>query len=138
MQATWAEWEELSPCSQTCGGGFQTTRRQCVNGTIGIDDGCNINEYLKIQACGTVIILIEFYISRQDLSRFYFIFRNHVFSGLNGLAVHLIVDGEPNPDHVVKIEKNLNVGVVFVQMLVSGVTGDNLSNHVPKVFYFSI
>merc|ERR1712176_843504 len=25
----------------------------CVNGTIGIDDGCNINEYLKIQACGT-------------------------------------------------------------------------------------
>ena len=48
------------------------------------------------------------------------------------------MDGEPNPDHVVKIEKNLNVGVVFVQMLVSGVTGDNLSNHVPKVFYFFI
>lgn len=74
MQATWAEWEDLSPCSQTCGGGFQTTRRQCVNGTIGIDDGCNINEYLKIQACGTVIILIEFYIFRKDFSRFYFIF----------------------------------------------------------------
>ena len=54
MEATWAEWEELSPCSQTCGGGFQTTRRQCINGIIGIDDGCNINEYLKIQACGTV------------------------------------------------------------------------------------
>ena len=72
----------------------------------------------------------------MDLSRFDFIFRNHAFSGLNGRAVHQIVDGEPSPDHVVKIEKNLNVGVVFVQMLASGVTGDNLSNHVPKVFYF--
>ena len=72
----------------------------------------------------------------MDLSRFDFIFRNHVFSGLNGLAVHQIVDGESSPDHVVKIEKNLNAGVVFVQMLASGVTGDNLSNHVPKVFYF--
>ena len=64
------------------------------------------------------------------------IFRNRVYSGPNGLAVHQIVVGEPNQGHVVKIEKNLNVGVVFVPMLASGVTGDNLSNHVPKVFYF--
>ena len=58
--------------------------------------------------------------------------RNRAFNGLNGLAAHPIVDGEPNPDRVVKIEKNLNAGVAFAQMLVSGVTGDNLSNHVLK------
>ena len=65
-------------------------------------------------------------------------FRSHVFNGQNGPAVHQIVVGEPNQDHVVRIEKSLNVGVGFVQILASGVTGDNSSNHVPKVyFYFS-
>ena len=62
------------------------------------------------------------------------IFRNHVFNGLNGLAAHQIVDGEPNQDHVVRIEKNWNAGVEFVLILASGVTGDNSSNHVQKVF----
>ena len=62
------------------------------------------------------------------------IFRNHVFNGLNGLAAHQIVDGEPNQDHVVRIEKNLNAGVAFALILASGVTGDNSSNHVQKVF----
>ena len=46
------------------------------------------------------------------------------------------MDGEQNQDHVVRIEKSLNVGVGFVQILESGVTGDNSSNHVPKVYFF--
>ena len=53
-KAVWAEWEELSPCSQSCGGGFQTTRRSCVNGTIGVAEDCPISEYMKIAPCGQV------------------------------------------------------------------------------------
>lgn len=55
--AEWAEWEALSPCSVSCGGGFRTTKRNCLNGSIG-DEGCNINDYMKIQACGTVSLLL--------------------------------------------------------------------------------
>ena len=53
--ANWAEWEALSPCTVSCGGGFRTTKRKCINGSIG-DDGCAVDEYMKIQSCGNVCL----------------------------------------------------------------------------------
>lgn len=57
--ANWAEWEALSPCTVSCGGGFRTTKRKCINGSIG-DDGCAVDEYMKIQSCGNVSLSFRF------------------------------------------------------------------------------
>ena len=129
-KAEWGEWEALSPCTVSCGGGFRTTKRQCINGAIG-SEGCSVDEYLKIQSCGTVKLFVT--LNWVCLTNLFFQKRMPVNNGPSGPDARQTVVGDQRVATAAIKSKIWTVGVESVLMLAFGVTGLSLLSPVLKV-----
>ena len=98
MNCTWSNWEAIGPCSEKCGGGFQTFKRTKIEQerNNGICDG--VNEELR--SCNNFTCPCKYFKYQKDIIFFVVLFLILFFNQHIYFSIYLLVWcewNEPKP-----------------------------------------